>query len=374
LSIRTDLPEVSEVPHGVIRTLPSPAYRKQRRIVCVYDRNDQPVEASVRIRGFDAQLSAEPDRMALREARRDNRSAYFLGTTTRHYGHFLVDTLCRAWAWRERGEDCVAVILLPPITNYARALCALIPGLAERLEVMRATTRFDHVTVASPAFSTAGVAHVEFKSMCERMAERAVPSPEPMTEQPLYISRAGLQVAASRLIVGEMRLERFFEREGFRVVRPETLPIPEQIALFNKHKWIVSPLGSACHTRLFSRQPVNLVMLTGKMHNGSEQPFKTNYALCDLLSEGAAHYAQVLSSPDLGTDLGYPLVIEEEKFLVFLKGLGLVQSSAAFDEPPPDLDTYRTKWVEFAAKKRIKQEKKRALLRAIGESDGASHT
>jgi len=373
LSIRTERPEVSEVPHGVIPMLPSPALRKNKRIVCVYDRNDQPVEASVRIRGFGAQLSAEPDRMALREARQDDRSAYFLGTTTRHYGHFLVDTLCRAWAWKERGEGCVAVILLPPITNYARALCALIPGLADRLEVMRATTRFDHVTVASPAFSTAGVAHVEFKSMCEHMAERAVPSPEPTTEQPLYLSRAGLHVAASRAIVGETRLERFFEREGFRVVRPETLPIPEQIALFNKHKWIVSPLGSACHTRLFSRQPVNLVILTGKMHNGSEQPFKTNYALCDLLSEGTAHYAQVLSSPDLGTDLGYPMVIEEEKLLIFLKGLGLVRNSAAFDEPPPDLDTYRRKWVEFAAKKRVKQ-KKKSLLRAIVETDDASHT
>ncbi len=78
------------------------------------------------------------------------------------------------------------------------------------------------------------------------------------------------------------------------------------------------------------------------MHSGAEMPFKTNCALCDLLSEGTAHYAQVFSFPAVGTDLegGSPLVIEEEKLLVFLKDLRLVRNSAAFDEPPPDLDTY----------------------------------
>ena len=374
LSIRLDWPEVSEVPQGVIPKLRAPLVRRNARVICVYDRNDEPVEASARLRGFEAPSSAELDRMILREARRDNRSAYFLGINTLHYGHFLLEALCRAWAWWERGEGRVAVIMSPPISDFARSMCELIPGLAQRLEVLEGTTRFDNVTVASPAFAIERGAHVEFKAMCERMAERAVPSLEPMTEQPLYLSRAGLHAATNRLIVGETRLERFFETEGFRVVRPETLPISEQIALFNKHKWIVAPLGSACHTRLFSRRPVNLVVLAGKMNRDSDEPFKTNFALCDLLSEGSAHYAKVFSVPDIGAGLNLegtcPVMLDEERLLDLLKGFGLIRATAAPDGLPPNLHDYKMKWIEFAKQKSVRSATTK-LMQAI-DSVGAT--
>lgn len=341
----------------------------------MYDGNDQPVEASARLRGFDTQTSAAPGRIALGDARRDSRSAYFLGNGALHYGHFLLEALSRAWAWEERGEDSVAIIRTPPISDFARSLCGLIPGLAERLEVLQATTRFDNVTVASPAFATGRAAHVEFKAMCERMAERAVPSLEPMTEQPLYLSRAGLPSTTKRLVVGEERLERFLEREGFRVIRPETIAVADQIALFNKHKWIVAPLGSACHTKLFSRRPINLLVLTGKMGVGNpDKPFKTNYALCDLLSQGTVHYAKVFWVPDLGTELNLesdgPLMLDEERLLALLRGFGLVRTTAVPEGRSPGLDDYKAKWMEYAEGKSVKGATRR-LMKAIDSVDAS---
>lgn len=355
LTVRTDRPEISEVPDGIIPKLPLSLVSGNMRVVCVYDRNNEPVASSARLRGFESRAIKGRHRVALRDARRDDRPAYFLGLNTMHYGHFLLESLCRAWAWEERGRDSVAIITMPPITKFARALCRLVPGLAQRLEVLKGTTRYASVTVASPAFASARSAHVAFKAMCERMAGRAVRSTEAMTEQPLYLSRAGLHPSTKRVIVGEARLEQFLETEGFRIVRPETLPISQQIALFNKHKWIVTPLGSACHTRLFARRPVDLVVLAGRMHHEFDKPFKTNYALCDLLSEGSAHYAKVLSVPEIGTDYNLessgPVMLNEERFLGLLRDFGLIRAGAAPAGPPPSLNEYKMKWIEFAKRK-----------------------
>ncbi|MGH6889596.1 MAG: glycosyltransferase family 61 protein [Rhizomicrobium sp.] len=347
------------------------------RVACVYDRDNEPVEASARLRGFGGRSAPEPDAITLREARRDNRSAYFLAINTLHYGHFLLEALCRAWAWEKQDAGRVAIIMSPPISNFARAFCELVPGLVQRLEVLQATTRFDNVTVASPAFVTACYAHAEFKAMCERMAERVVPSLEPMTEQPLYLSRAGLDPAKDRSILGEIRLERFLEAEGFHVARPETLPIREQIALFNRHKWIVTPLGSACHTRLFARRPINLLVLTGKMHRDSDQPFKTNFALCDLLSEGSAHYAKVFSVPDIGTGLSLeatsPVMVEEERLLDMLRGFGLIRARAEPGGLPPSLKDYKARWIEYATR-RARRSATRKLVRTIAAVKATLHS
>jgi capsular polysaccharide biosynthesis protein len=297
-----------------------------------------------------------------KDAVRDRRRAYFLGVNARHFGHFLLETLCRAWAWKGQEDDRVAIIMSPPVHDFARALCALVPGLAERVEVIRETTRFESVAVPSPAFAISRSAHVAFKSLCEQMADRALPRLERMTDQPVYLSRAGLDPRKTRMLVGEDRLERSLEKLGFRIVRPETLAIPEQIAIFNRHKWIVAPMGSACHSRLFSRRPNNILML--------ERTTKANYVLCDLLCEGAAHYAQVLSVPGLdrvtAPGATEPVMLDEEKLLALLRELGLVHAKAEFDGPATDIETYKQKWIEFA-KQRAERKDSRRLKRAVDE-------
>jgi hypothetical protein len=248
---------------------------------------------------------------------------------------------------------------LSPIVDFARSLCALVPGLAERIEVVQRTTRFDHVTVPLPAFAISREAYVAFKELCESMAERAVPSREPMSEQPVYLSRAGLGLEQKRMVLGEARLERFFEGQGFRIVRPETLPVCEQIAIVNRHKWIVAPMGSACHTRLFSRRPTNLLMLIPNR-------MRPNFVLCDLLSEGVAHYANVFSIPpgleseSTAVRSMVPKMLDEERLLILLKEFGLVRATAAFDSPRENFEALMRSPIDAARRRAERQAKRKA--------------
>jgi len=281
----------------------------------------------------------------------DDRNACYLGHASVHFGHFLLETLSRAWAWRVLDGDSVPVMQSPPrVPKFVKSFLALLPGVAERFEFIKRTTRFKNVYVPAPSFVFRRSAHVEFKFLCETLAERALPSGVNLTDQPLYLSRRGLGPFANRALVGEERLERLLEEEGFLIVRPETLPITEQIKLFNSHRWIVSPMGSACHTRVFSRKENNILMLT-------RPDFTPNFVLCDALCNGVAHYANVLSAPDshLGsTAVWEPVLLKEQEILDLMKKLGLVRPKAEFRGPPPNQELYRERWNRAAAREAVR--------------------
>jgi hypothetical protein len=345
LSIHQEQPAIAEVPGGLVHDLQPSFIHHNDALVGVYDNDNQAVGASVRVRGDPAERGAGKKETRFDGVVQDGRAAYYLGASALHYGHFLLETLCRAWAWEQYGGGTVPVLQHAPVRDFARAMYALVPGLAEQIEVVAAPTRFANITVPFPGFMIDHAAYTEFKAMCMRMAGRVLPRSTPMTEQPLFLSRAGLPDLAKRSLLGTRRLEEFLERHGFLVIRPETLPVSEQIALFNRHKWIVAQQGSACHTRLFSCRPTNLLMLTKKRLNA-------NYILCDQLSEGTAHYGNVCWRPELGTSarpgFNEPVVLDEEKFLGLLKSFDLVRANATIDGPPPDLASYKRTWIEMA--------------------------
>lgn len=362
LSIVTQRPERAEVADGTIAPL---KYRGTKNSG-VYDASQRLVELSARVRGeTHVEGALRPDQ--LRNAATDRRHAYYLGSGEKHYGHFLLEVLCRAWAWEECGKDRVGIVqsALPP---FAKSLYALIPGLPERAEVVARPTRFASVTVPAASFVIARQAHTEFKRLCERMAERAMGSLPPKTAQPLYLSRAALD-SSRRGLEGELWLEQVLQREGFAVVRPETLPMSEQIALFNRHEWIVSTTGSASHTRVFSLSANNFVIIAPAF-------FNQNHVLCDLLCAGTAHYVNALVRPDIGVNINLanvePLLLDAQAVLITLKELGLVRPSVAVDAPAPDLHAYKVRWLA-AARWRLKANPPdAAVLRAAIDTVAAS--
>lgn len=330
-------PEIADVCGGIV---PKPFRSAGKMVAGVLDREYRMVEPSVRRGGVAQGDDNEPRADIIDKATSDGRAAHYLGYGAIHFGHFLLETLSRAWAWSEREGDAIPILQSSP-GPFAKPFYALIPGLAERIEIINRPTRFRSVRIAAPAFLIGRSAHTEFKSLCARMAERALTAAGTRTGQPVYLSRRGLGPGAHRFIVGEDRLEAFLETEGFAIVYPESLSVQEQIAIYNRHEWIVSPMGSACHTRLFACGSTNLLML-------ARTNFTSNFLLCDRLSDGVAHYANVLTVPSYAPacelDIPPPVMLDEDKVLLLLQELGLVGPQAMFKGKPPGAESYHAAW------------------------------
>lgn len=338
LSFHRELPGLTEISGGTVAPLNVRGVKSSG----VYDRDCGLVPSSTRFRG-GKRVEADLDGTRLRGAAYDDRDAYYAGCGEKHFGDFLLEVLSRAWAWRAHGDDRVAVVQRDSAA-FARPLYALVPGLPDKLKVVRRPTRFRSVLVPAPSFVMLSSAWTAFKQLCEGMAERALTNRPVPTDQPVYLSRTGLD-DTKRAVLGEDQLERLLRTEGFLIVRPETLSIHEQIALYNRHRWIVSSVGSACHTRVFSLVSNTLVTLAPGLIN-------ENHILCDMLCEGDAHYVRALTQPDLGINLKVrnlaPVMLDRDVVLSTFKKIGLVRDGAAFEGPPPDVEEYKRRWLAVA--------------------------
>ncbi|HEX4080350.1 MAG TPA: glycosyltransferase 61 family protein [Rhizomicrobium sp.] len=279
-------------------------------------------------------------------------AACYLGDIRDHYGqygHFVLETLSRAWNWCTTANGSVPVILGRRLPKFAHDFYALIPGLVERLVLMDESTRCDNLTVPGPAFVLDKAIHYQFKELCEQIATRSGAKKSRTSQQPLYLSRAGLDPASHRTIIGEDRLERLLQNEGFVVARPEKLSIEDQIALFNRHTTVVAPYGSACHTRLFSLIPNTVFVLTSDFIN-------RNHILCDLACLGDTCYANIMVEQKLIRNglkmrrFALPMLLDDEKTMSLLKDFNLIRPRASFDSPPPAPDAYQQTWLLAVAR------------------------
>jgi len=111
-------------------------------------------------------------------------------------------------------------------------------------------------------------------------------------DQPIYLSRLGFRSKARVAPMdrdAEETLELKLAASGYRVVRPETLPFAQQVALFNECPTIVGLLGSAFHTAMFTRKTYagRFALLTFRPERK-----KGRYGLIDSIKGYSAFYIE----------------------------------------------------------------------------------
>lgn len=72
----------------------------------------------------------------------------------------------------------------------------------------------------------------------------------PSDPTPVYLSRTKAR-HTSRVFHGELEIEDYCRRRGFRIVYPERMSLRRQVRLFNAHNVFLGIQGSAFHTTLF---------------------------------------------------------------------------------------------------------------------------
>jgi hypothetical protein len=123
----------------------------------------------------------------------------------------------------------------------------------ERLLRPREPLLFERLWCPLPALQLSRI-YQTFDAPHVRAAEAWAESSIEPPDRPVYLSRSGLS-ADLRKPRREEELERRLEAEGYRIVRPETLGLLEQMAIFNSDHPVVGLSGSAMHTVLFRKRP-----------------------------------------------------------------------------------------------------------------------
>ena len=182
----------------------------------------------------------------------------YFGPFFPHWGHFLVDLVNRLWVVSERSDYRgwkVAYTSLNGgrIDGVFREFFALLGVSPDDLIPVDRPTRFGSVLVPEPAHLPNAYYSREFLGMFRRVARAACAGVEVAPRRNIYLTRTH-HADARRKESGEMAIQRWFGRNGFEVISPESLSLVDQIRTVNSAATVACVNGSI---------PLNMVFVLG---------------------------------------------------------------------------------------------------------------
>lgn len=282
---------------------------------CVYDQRGRLFKPAQRTSRNVDWKPADPDSIEPTDVLEEvEGSCLYLGHYTRHYGHFLLETLSRFWVFSE-DISYDRVIFQPfihpvPKLSFSPAKICFDCFSIEytKIMVVGEKTRFDHLLVPNMLMEINNHANEEqaliyqnIVEYCRRHYRLCKSSPSK-----IYFSRSNLEVHRMKNgpklvrmirrawrsrdldrgtirrghIVNEDEIEKLFISFGFTVIHPEQIPFEEQVLMCSEADVIAGLEGSAMHNSVFMKQGALAITL-----KSLRSTHIRNQVICDGLAK-----------------------------------------------------------------------------------------
>jgi capsular polysaccharide biosynthesis protein len=174
------------------------------------------------------------------------------------YGHFLIECLPALVAAIETDATRRFPAIAPPLLPWHRDLLALLLGSAPPPRVIEAPlARIEDAIYASTLDHFLHAPNAPLDRVRERILATSAVDPT-IGPRRIYVSRRD---SADRVLINELDLETALAARGFAIVRPATLSVREQVALFHGADVVVAATGAAMANILFCRPGTKVVEL-----------------------------------------------------------------------------------------------------------------
>ena len=224
-------------------------------------------------------LSSIPDRVEFsypvdHPERREERVVY-CGYLAKQWGHFLIESVARLWYALENSASYDRLIFVTEdgapchIGGNYKAFLELL-GLYDKVEILNKPVTFKEVLVPQVAYQRRRFYTDRFNSIFDRIISN-VPVPEGWSgADKVFLSRSHLK-NIRKSEYGHDLLDHYFERNGYRVVYPETMSLSELILLLTHCSECASVSGTLPHNMLFAPNGCKLTILERNVLNNEIQ-------------------------------------------------------------------------------------------------------
>lgn len=198
-----------------------------------------------------SQVNLEPEMPAEADIQEMSGRYMFAGPLFGHFGHFLVESICRFWAVDHLKDKIDGVVFMPKFQNRPQHVINVYRPLIRMLGVdlpvynLEDPTRIETLHVPQQGFGMFDMIEgaPEYRDYVRRLPVR---DSKPEGAEKIYISRSRLPPARGSLL-GETRLEALLEAEGYVTFHPERHSFEEQISAYRAARYIVSMDTSPLH-------------------------------------------------------------------------------------------------------------------------------
>jgi hypothetical protein len=197
------------------------------------------------------QFNLEPPRPEAANIKTLPGSYMFAGPLFGHFGHFLVESICRLWAVDHLKDKINGILFVPKFQSHPQRLMDEYRPLIKMLGVdvpcitIEDPTCVETLYVPQQGFGMFEMIEgaPEFRDWVKSRGGKGV---TPQGAKKIYVSRSALPPARGGLL-GEKRLEALLEAEGYSVFHPQKHKFEQQIAAYKAATHIISMDGSPLH-------------------------------------------------------------------------------------------------------------------------------
>ncbi|WIY26305.1 glycosyltransferase family 61 protein [Parasedimentitalea psychrophila] len=181
----------------------------------------------------------------------------FGGWIRPHFGHFLLESTPRLWAFDELSDSIDSVVYIPFRGGARKARDRYKPFLdifsgGKPINIVAKPVRVEHLIVPDPGFGHGPriTGSPRYRDFSRAQVKSAV---TPNGSERLYISRTQLWDKRGG-VFGEEQIESLLEAEGYSIFYPELFTAKEQLARYSAAREIVCLDGSALHMAAYAIQ------------------------------------------------------------------------------------------------------------------------
>ena len=238
---------------------------KQNCSGVVYDERGQLCDASITYR-FDGCVRiprlTPPCSRITRNCDFINETVVFMGCgyIFSHFGHFLLEGLARAYpALDKKYQKFVFVVNrgTKSLPSFVMTMLGALGIKPENIILISKNTRFAGVYV--PPQGSVITKYISpimtdvFDTIGKKLGIRGL-----KTYDKIYLSRSKMNDGRT---FGEKQIENIFAKNGYKIIWPETLSVPEQITLVKNCKILAGTAGTALHLSLFMKPGATVVQI-----------------------------------------------------------------------------------------------------------------
>lgn len=229
----------------------------------IFDENLKFVKSSCQVRRNNGQFIPKFNHENIPYVDED---VVFIGNVYPQFGHFLLEHMNRAYALLDKKYQKMKVVLINnmdvnPVPNYMFELLGLLGVKRENIIILNKTTRFKNVFVPVQCFNIPVYSSYVFGKTYDKIAKN-IKSTKDYSK--IYVSRTAMK---ERRTYGEEAVQEIFEKNGYKIIWPETMPLQEQIAYIKNCKVLAGCAGTALHLALFMKPGGTVIQIKRNMKN-----------------------------------------------------------------------------------------------------------
>lgn len=194
-----------------------------------------------------------------------DQKVVYCGYLIHQWGHFLIEGVSRLWYFLENDPTIDKYVFFldeheeREIQGNYRMFLELL-GIWDKLEFINKPTTYREVVIPELGYQVRTCYSPRQLLVFETIAQNVSVDPDWEVFEKIYFSRSMFAKAQS-LEFGFDTLDNYFEKNGYKVLYPERIPLDQMIHYIRSAKVITALQGSVCHNVFFARdgQQVEIV-------------------------------------------------------------------------------------------------------------------